>query len=149
MKKRIYTFMAVFLLAFLLPSCNLTAEEREYYANKENYVTAAGTLTFMNYNEEKTALYLGFSDLTPRFSDDCFQIVGENFLTAEKNRISQKIQIGTRIEFVSATRYFGDGYVMPIVAVSVDGEVLLSFDEGFDNFQEWLKEQQPFMALKA
>lgn len=133
--------MAIFLVTFLLSSCYLTAKEQEYYAHKENYVTAVGTITFMNYNEEKTALYLGFSDLTPRFSDDCFKIVGENFHTVEKNGINEKIQIGKQVEFVSATRYFGDGYVMPIVAISVDGEVLLSFDEGFDIFQEWLKEQ--------
>lgn len=140
MKKRIYLFAAIFLLSFLLSSCYLTAKEKEYYAHKENYVTAVGTITFINYNEENTALYLGFSDLTPGFSDSCFKIVGENLLTVQKNGIDQKIQIGKQVEFVSATKYFGDGYVMPMVAISVDGEVLLLFDEGFDNFQEWLKE---------
>lgn len=133
--------MAIFLLSCLLSSCYLAAKEKEYYAHKENYVTAVGTITFINYNEEKTALYLGFSDLTPRFSDDSFKIVGDNFLTVQGNGIDKKVQIGKQVEFVSATRYFGDGYVMPIVAISVDGEVLLSFDEGYDNFQKWLKEQ--------
>ena len=40
---------------------------------------------------------------------------------------------------MTAPKCFGDGYVMPIVAVSVDGEVLLEFEEGFENFLEHLK----------
>lgn len=37
------------------------------------------------------------------------------------------------ITFVSAPEYFGDGYCMPIVALSVNGEELLTFDEGVEN----------------
>ena len=42
-----------------------------------------------------------------------------------------------RIGLVPGTRkYFGDGYSMPIVSISVNGEVLLSFDEGFENLMK-------------
>ena len=57
----------------------------------------------------------------------------------QNNGIEQKINVGDRVEFVSAPRYFGDGYVMPIVQISVDGEELLSFDTGFVNLNDWLE----------
>ena len=42
-----------------------------------------------------------------------------------------------RIGLAPGTRkYFGDGYSMPIVSISVNGEVLLSFDEGFENLMK-------------
>lgn len=42
---------------------------------------------------------------------------------------------------MTAPRYFGDGYVMPIVAISVDGEQLLDYEEGYANFMEWLEKE--------
>ena len=49
------------------------------------------------------------------------------------------IKIGDRVVFSSAQRYFGDGYVMPIVQLDVNGEELLSFEEGYHNLLSWLK----------
>ena len=141
MKKKIFLLAMLFLLNILFSSCRFTPKMIEYYAQKENYVTAIGTITHIAYNEDRTALYLGFSDLTPQFSDDTFKVVGDNFLIVQEKEIDKKIYIGKQVEFVSATKYFGDGYVMPIVAISVDGETLLTFDEGFENFQEWIKDQ--------
>ncbi len=66
----------------------------------------------------------------------------------QSHGIDEKLKIGNSIEFVTAPKYFGDGYVMPIVAISVDGEALLSFDEGFENFQDWLKQRQPPFPLQ-
>lgn len=141
-KKR-YCFLAIIpLLSILLSSCYLaylTPWEKEYYAHRENYVTATGTITFIKYNEEQSALYFSFSDLTPGFPDHMFKIVGENLLTAQENGIDEKIYVGKQVEFVSAPKYFGDGYIMPIIAITVDDEVLLPFNEGFENFQKWLK----------
>ena len=114
---------------------------KAYYAQKDNYVTATGTVDFINYSEEGDVLHIGFSDLTPGFSDCAFKIVGENLRIVQENGIDEKLQMGQKIEFVSATKYFGDGYVMPIVAITIHGETLLEFDEGFENLQEWLKTQ--------
>ena len=50
----------------------------------------------------------------------------------------QKVQLGTTVSFMTAPRYFGDGYIMPIVEISVDGEELLSFEEGYENLLKWL-----------
>ena len=50
--------------------------------------------------------------------------------------VLEKIETGSEITYTSATRYFGNGYYMPMVALSVDGEELLSFDEGYKNLMK-------------
>ncbi len=112
--------------------------ERKYYSQKENYISVTGTISSIKYNDDATALYLDFSELTPTLDDTCFKIIGDNLQIVQSNKIDTKLEIGTQISFITAPRYFGDGYVMPIVAISVDGESLLDFEEGYENLIDWL-----------
>ena len=112
-----------------------------YYAQKSNYVNTTGNVTHISYNEDRSALYLGFSDLNPQFDDNSFKIVGDNLPIVQQNGIDEKIEIGDQVEFISAARYFGDGYVMPIVEISINEEELLSFEEGFPNLLKWLDDE--------
>ncbi len=129
--------LVISLLCLLVFSTSCTARKmKDYYSQKNNYVNATGIVTHISYNEDKSALYLGFSDLTPQFDDDSFKIVGDNVLIVQQNGIDEKIKIGDQVDFITAPKYFGDGYVMPIVAISVDGEELLSFDEGYKNLMK-------------
>lgn len=136
-KKFIITTIMLFMV-IVLSACD-SAKKQDYYSNKENYVNATGTITHIAYDEDKTALYLDFSELSPTFDDTCFKIVGNNLLIVQKNGIDQKIKIGDQIDFITAPKYFGDGYVMPIVSISTNGEYLLEFEEGFTNFLDWLE----------
>lgn len=113
---------------------------RDYYSDKDNYGVATGIVTHIKYNDDKTVLYLGFSRIKPPTSDETFKIVGENLTIAKKNGIDSKLKIGDRIEFITAPLCFGDGYVSPIVAITIDGETLLEFEEGFVNLNKWLEE---------
>ena len=82
----------------------------------------------------------GFSDISEGFSyTETFKIVGENLAVVKQNGIDEKLEIGKTMEFVTAPGGWGDGYVYPIVEISVDGETLLGFEEGFPNFLEHLK----------
>ena len=81
---------------------------------------------------------MGFSDLNPRFDDDSFKIVGDNLLIAQNNGVDKKIRIGDRVDFITAPRYFGDGYVFPIVGLSINNDELLNFEDGFYNLLKWL-----------
>lgn len=120
-----------------LSSCN-SANKQKYYSEKENYIKATGTISYISYNEDLTALYLDFSELNPAFDDTCFKIVGDNLLIVREKGIDDKLIIGDQVAFVTAPKYFGDGYVMPIVAISVNGESLLEFEDGYTNLQNWL-----------
>ena len=132
-------FALVFIITILmLVSCD-SKEMRNYYSDKDNYVVATGEVTHIKYYNG--ALYLGFSNLEPYMSDNSFKIVGENLVTVRNNGIDNKLKMGDHIEFVTAPKYFGDGYVMPIVEITVNGEKLLEFEEGFVNLNKWLEEE--------
>ena len=141
MKKNIIRSVAVVIslmcLLVYLTSCT-SRKMKEYYSQKDNFINATGKVTHISYNDEKSALYFGFSDLKPQFDDNSFKIVGENLKIVQQNGIDEKIEIGDQVNFITAAKYFGDGYVMPIVGISINGEELLSFEEGFDNLLKWL-----------
>lgn len=131
--------MLITSICVLLCSCN-SSGTIEYYSQKENYISVTGTVSSIKYNEEATALYIDFSELSPILDDTCFKIVGENLEIVKANRIDDKLKIGEQITFVTAPKYFGDGYVMPIVAISISGENMLDFEEGYKNLIDWLSE---------
>ena len=131
------SIMIIISICILLCSCN-SVGRIEYYTQKENYISVTGTISSIKYNEEATALYIDFSDLSPVLDDTCFKIVGKNLETVKSNRIDDKLKIGEQIIFITAPKYFGDGYVMPIVSISISGENLLGFEEGYENLIDWL-----------
>ena len=122
----------------LFSSC-YTIMERKYYADKSNYVNATGVVDFLNYSENPARLYVSFNDLEPNvFSTSGFKLVGENAELVLERGIKEKLKLGDRVEFISAPEYFGDGYVMPIVSITVNGEELLSFEEGYAGLMKYL-----------
>ena len=126
------------ILAFLC-SCN-SHGKLKYYSQRENYISVTGIVSNTTYNEESTALYIEFSELLPVLDDICFKIVGENLEIVQTNKIDDKLKTGEQITFITAPKYFGDGYVMPIVAISINGENLLDFEKGYANLLDWLSE---------
>lgn len=136
LKFMVVTMVACIMLAFL-PCCSWT-KKNQYYSQKENYINVTGTISNISYNEDSTGLYLEFSELSPVLDDICFKIVGENLQIVQANGIDSKLRIGEQINFITAPKYFGDGYVMPIVAISKDGDSLLGFEEGYTNLLNWL-----------
>lgn len=127
--------LVVSLLCLFTASC--TARMQDYYEDKRNYISATGTVDRIQYDESSDGLYFLLSGLSREFDTDAFRIVGDNIRIVEARGIYEKIEIGDSIAFVTAPRYFGDGYILPIVAISTsDGEALLSFEEGLPNFLE-------------
>ena len=137
-RRSIIIILTLYVLLFC--ACD-SGKMREYYEEKENYITATGTITHIQYSGSESALYLGFSkDLDPSCDGTDFKIVGKNLSVIQKNPNYGTLEIGTEIQFVTAPKYWGDGYVMPIVAMTVNGEEWLSFDEGHNNFLKWFDE---------
>ena len=136
-KSLLKLFVTIFSICLLLCSCDLS-KKIEYYSQKENYIDVTGTVSFINYNEADTGLYIGLSEISPVLDDTCFKIVGKNLEIVKDNEIDNKLQIGAQITLMTAPKYFGDGYVMPIVAISISGDSLLDFEEGYKNLLDWL-----------
>ena len=101
------SIMLIMSICVLLCSCN-SSGTIEYYSQKENYISVTGTVSSIKYNEEATALYIDFSELSSVLDDTCFKIVGENLEIVKANRIDDKLKIGEQITFVTAPKYFGD-----------------------------------------
>lgn len=141
----LYFLLAVVIFAVLVlvgiplffHSCEFI-QEYSYYSHKENFITTEGTVDYISYSEDGTEMYIGFSDQTSPLSYATFQIAGDNFKIVHSNDIESKLKIGDRISFMFAPEYFGDGYLIPIVSITVNDEVLLEFDEGYENLMKWL-----------
>ncbi len=138
--KKIYmkSLVIIFLMNVLILCSCYAAEKRKYYSDKDNYVSTTGTVIHIKYNENKTILHLGFDEMSYHFSDNAFKITGDNLSIVQENGIDEKLEMGAQIEFITAPMYFGDGYIMPIVGITIDGETLLEFDEGYENLMETL-----------
>ena len=107
--KKSSTILILLLLCitFILSACSST-KMKKYYMEKDNFINATGTIRHISYNDDNSALYLGFSDLSPSFDDNSFKIVGDNLSIVQKNNIDEQIKIGDTIQFVTAPKYFGD-----------------------------------------
>ena len=137
--KRYAMFILLVAITLLLCSCfNLTASEQAYYKNKDNYVKVSGIIKSLDYNDEKTALYISFTDLDTSLDDNCFKIIGDNFTIVEENGFEDLVKVGDRVSFITAPKYFGDGYVMPIVSITFEDTCFLDFETGYKNFIDWL-----------
>ena len=140
-KNALLRLMLIITLVCFMPaffsSCK-SLEKIEYYSQKENYISVTGTVSYIKYNEDSTALYIELSDLQPVLDDKCFKIVGKNLEITQNNKIDDKLKTGEQITLVTAPKYFGDGYVMPVISISISGENLLEFEEGYKNLLDWL-----------
>ena len=129
--------IAIMLLLLCLAGCH----SGEYYADENNYITAVGTVCHIQYTDDGEELYLGISGLGSEFADVNFRIIGASLTAAQGRGIDGKLQIGDEVTFISAPSYFGDGYVVPIAALTVHGETLVEFDEGFESIRQWMAEK--------
>lgn len=139
MKKLCWLEMIMIVMCVLwgLSGCQ-AVQMREYYEKKSNYIEAKGNVSYISYDENSQSIYIDFSSTIPVFDDTCFKIVGDNYSIAKENGIEGILKIGNEVSFITAPQYFGDGYVMPIVSISVEGNTLLEFEEGFANLLKWL-----------
>ncbi len=129
-------FIALIIASFT--ACD-RKEMLSYYSDESQYITITGNVSYISYNTDTEAWYLCFSDLSSKFDDNCFKIVGGNIPIVQGKIEHLDTLCGKTVTFVTAPKYFGDGYVMPIVSLVVDGETILNYQEGFVNFLEWLK----------
>ena len=134
--KKTLPILLLFICVFATSCFSLTQKEKEYYIDKAQYVEATGKVSHVRYNEEKHSLYLGFTELNCTFDDNSFKIEGANYDIVKSKGV--EINTGDTITFMTAPKYFGDGYIMPIVAVWKNGECLLDFETGYKNLNKSL-----------
>lgn len=136
--KIMLTLTCIFCILFATSCAHTSNQKMKYYSDTENYVEVTGTISYVLFDEENESLYLAFTDLSVDLDDNCFKIVGDNYsIIASESK--ELIQVEKTATFVTAPKYFGDGYVMPIVALTIDDCCLLEYEIGIANFMDWLK----------
>ena len=135
MKSHFLIIPLVFCL--LLPGC-FALTMHPYYRDESNYAEFTGTISFISYDETTDTLYLSFENITPKTADNSFKIVSSNLAIQKDSPYYDKIAVGTPVSFCTAPKYYGDGYIMPLVGLSIDGETLLEKSKGIANWNDWL-----------
>ena len=66
---------------------------------------------------------------------DCdYIITSDNFVIVSENRFNERVNIGTKVVVRTFPKYTESFDLIPIVAISVDDEVLLDEEKGYENF---------------
>lgn len=107
--------------------------EKAYYSDIKNYITEEATVDNIIYNEEENYIVLWLSEIDPSYQSGDFIIRGENVTLAIENGILHTLKVGDIIEYTSAPRYFGDGYFMPIIGLSIGDKEILEVEKGYHN----------------
>ena len=129
--------VCVIFILFSISGC-FAAQAKPYYEDMNNYITEDATVENIIYVEERGNIVLWLSDIDPLYQAEAFIISGENASRAIENDILNKIKFGDIITFTSAPRYFGNGYFMPIIGLSIGDEVILDIEEGYKNLLDSL-----------
>ena len=137
--KKVFILAPIIIIIIFLDIFFYTTKLVKYYSQKENYISVNGTVSYIKYNDNNSELYIGFSELNTKLDDHCFKIVGDNLKIVQSNHIDDRLVLGKQVSFVTAPKYFGDGYVMPIVSITIDEDNLLEFEDGYHNLLDWLK----------
>lgn len=116
-----------------------TFKEVFYYSDKGNFITEEAVVTKILMSEEEECVAFYLSEIDEVYQTDFFVIRNKSACRLIDDGIADKIKEGDTITYTSAPHYFGNGYSMPIVSLSVEGEELLGFEEGYGNlmFSYW------------
>ena len=113
-----------------------TVQEAAYYSKKSNFITATGNVSYIKYNEDKNRLYMAFPEDNETLKWITYHIADENLRIVQERGIDEKMKLGDSVTIGYGPRVFGDGYSIPVVQISVNGEELLSFEEGYPNLMK-------------
>ena len=134
----VFPFVLIIGFTTLIKGIDLIWEVKEYkyYSNEENFVEVTSEINHIVWNHSEQCVTIGLSIVPETFSDNCFDIEEENYKIVLENGGEEYLQLGTSVTIVTAPRYFGDGYIMPIVAIKVGEYELLNYEDGYNGLME-------------
>lgn len=138
-KIRILMVTSILILLVILAVTRDKKQMWDYYSTEDSFLSTTGVVTYIHHAENQGQIYLSFSDIDPVFHDKSFKIVGKNYTIVIENGLLDRLSIGDHVEFVGSPRVFGDGYVLPLIAISLDGVQYIEREQGYQNFLEWLR----------
>lgn len=139
--------LALITCTLLFTSCmfldfSYTARERRHYMNKSNFVTVTAVCVnsgYYSYPSEKYCYAIDFENAEYERTDDCifqnctFRVDQYSAEILKEHDIEKKLTPGTTFTCISAPIFLSNSYDCPIVALEINGEVLLDFETGYRN----------------
>ena len=131
--KKLCVFLISVVCVLLFISCNFNEPLRnkmiDYYSKNTNYVVLSGEIVEFNQNYVKIKCeelnnYISYED------EIC------DYYIYSKQLI--ELSIGAQITFTTGPFHFYNGHKLPIVELKLDGNTLLSFEEGKENLIDWV-----------
>ena len=108
-----------------------------YYSNDENYTLLKGEVIDVDiYNNR---IVVNITTKNHSFNS-AYLTEGVEVEFYKDNNTIQTINKGDIIEFNSADMHFYNGHRLPIVSLTINNKVYLSFDEGKENLLKFVKE---------
>jgi len=140
MKHRIFalSFLLCMTLFVSVSGC-YASREKAYYSNRDNFITEEAIVENIIYIQESNKIVLWLADIDPSYQAKEFMISGNNASEAIENEIMSKVNIGDTIIFTSAPHYFGNGYFMPIIGITIENTEILNMETGYQNLMNSYK----------
>ena len=125
----------ILLSLFLLTACAYTDERLAKnmvwkFANDDNYMEFTGTVV---ETRDTSLVVLKSNDLSEYFG----QSLDDEYWCLIFSKDDILPEIGSEIQFVTVPYHFYNGYYLPIVELTIDGETLFPFEEGKDLLIKW------------
>ena len=126
---------------------------REYYSNDNSYETLEGTIIEDGIGQNSTynRVYISVKCESEKskfskwdagyYEKGCIATFRVELGKREEcEELCKKLTEGTKIRFTTAPeKYFWDGYLRPVVAIDVDGECILEYDQGKTYLLQWVE----------
>ena len=149
MKRVLWNKALVILLSMIviiLSGCSYKSRMLQYYSENSNYEELEGII--LNFEEIRGVddLFIEIEFENENIHDHYLyhplMVINKNKEVLKKNGFFENVSIGDKIKIVTASRYFYDGYRIPIVAIECDNIVYLDFQTGRENLLKWVEETE-------
>ena len=132
MKNKFIVMMIIFI--FIIFGCQpsnkkLANSMLEKYCDDNNYVKVSGIVMQYDGNE----MLVECNDLNKYISYE--NGITEFYVYSNE---TLDIDVGNEIEFITVPYHFYNGHKLPIVAININENILLSFEDGKENLIEWV-----------
>ena len=134
------------MIVIILSGCSYKSRMLQYYSEISNYEELEGII--LNFEEIKGEddLFIEIEFENEKIHDHYLyhplRVMSKNKEVLKKNGFFENVSIGDKIKIVTASRYFYDGYRIPIVAIECDNIVYLDFQTGRENLLKWVEEPE-------
>ena len=133
--------LSVFPLGFWLVLFAPDLNSVKYYADDRNYVSFECSVQSFDIYED--AIVIIFNHSQEDFYNS-FQISGKNFDLALEKGLPNILKENETFTITSANAYLGDGWIYPIVGLIHNGQVIIPYEEGKQNYVEVRQQAEDF-----